>query len=62
MSFVSDASNRVANDTNGRPDVFVRDLQKGTTSLVSVNHTGTGTGNGISFDHMISADGRLLRS
>ena len=34
--FVSAASNLVAGDTNGIPDVFVRDLQAGTTTLVSV--------------------------
>ena len=60
MSFLSVASDLVANDTNGTSDVFVRDLQTGTTSLVSVNHTGTGSGNDSSFDQMMSADGRFV--
>jgi Tol biopolymer transport system component len=34
--FVSEANNLVENDTNGIPDIFVRDLQSGTTSLASV--------------------------
>jgi Tol biopolymer transport system component len=36
VAFTSDASNLVANDTNGIADVFRRDLQTGTTVLVSV--------------------------
>ena len=47
MAFGSDASDLVANDTNGNTnDMFVRDLQLGTTTLVSVNRFGTGSGNG----------------
>jgi len=40
VSFSSDASNLVTGDTNGVPDVFVRDLVAGKTTRVSV-----GTGN-----------------
>jgi Tol biopolymer transport system component len=36
VAFVSAASNLVAGDANGIPDVFVRDLQGGVTTLVSV--------------------------
>src|ERR1041385_3351135 len=36
VAFHSDATNLVAGDSNGSTDVFVRDLQSGTTSLVSV--------------------------
>jgi len=36
VAFISRASNLVPNDTNGIPDVFVRDLITQTTSLVSV--------------------------
>lgn len=39
VTFVSSANNLVANDTNGIADVFVRDLQLGTTRLVSVGAT-----------------------
>ena len=45
VAFDSAASDLVANDTNGTNDVFVRDLQLGTTTLVSVNRFGTGSGN-----------------
>ena len=61
MAFISDASDLTANDTNGTSDVFVRDLQMGTTTLVSVNRFGTGSGNGDSSDApAISADGRFV--
>jgi len=36
VAFTSAATNLVANDTNGIADVYVRDLQAGTTTLVSV--------------------------
>jgi Tol biopolymer transport system component len=58
--FSSDASNLVANDTNGRSDVFVRDLATGVTRLVSVNKAGTGGGNNDSFGAIISANGRYV--
>jgi hypothetical protein len=38
--FVSDANNLVPNDTNGVPDVFVRDLQLRTTVRISVSSSG----------------------
>ncbi len=57
VAFVSAASNLVAGDGNGAQDVFVRDLAAGTTSLVSVNATGTGSGNGASSQPSFSADG-----
>lgn len=47
--FQSDASDLVATDTNGAPDIFVRDLVGGTTTLVSVNVAGTDSGNAGSF-------------
>ena len=50
VAFASDASDLVANDTNGANDVFVRDLQLGTTTLVSINRFGTGSGNDLRFD------------
>ena len=39
VAFVSAASNLVAGDTNNIPDVFIRDLQAGTTTLASVGAT-----------------------
>jgi hypothetical protein len=41
VAFVSEANNLVPNDTNGIPDVFVRDLQAGSTTLVSVGAAST---------------------
>ncbi len=58
--FTSFASDLVANDTNEDGDVFVRDLRLGTTTLVSVNRLGIGSGNGYSLGLQISADGRFV--
>jgi Tol biopolymer transport system component len=60
VAFTSHASDLVANDTNGQPDAFVRDLEKGTTTLVSLNRFGTNGGNGASGDPRLSADGRFV--
>ena len=62
VAFDSAASDLVANDTNGiTNDVFVRDLQLGTTTLVSVNRFGTGSGNSVTrIAPVISADGRFV--
>jgi hypothetical protein len=57
--FVSAASNLVANDTNGRADVFVRDRQLGTTTRVSVTNAGGQLANGAT-DFVVSADGRRV--
>jgi Tol biopolymer transport system component len=40
VAFWSDANNLVSNDTNDRPDIFVRDRTTGTTERVSVSSTG----------------------
>ncbi len=58
--FRSNADDLVPMDADGRYDVFVRDLQKGTTTLVSINQEGTGSGNGNSDYPVISADGRFV--
>src|SRR6266446_5992680 len=60
VAFESEAANLVANDTNGVSDVFVRDLQSGTTTMLSVNSSGAGAGNGASTSPLISADGRYV--
>ncbi len=39
--FTSDADNLVPGDTNGRTDVFLRDLRAGTTTRASVSSNGT---------------------
>ena len=62
VAFVSAAKNLVAGDTNGIPDVFLRDVQLGTTVRVSVgtNPGRVGTANGGSGAPAISADGRYV--
>jgi Tol biopolymer transport system component len=61
VAFSSNASDLTANDTNGgTSDVFVRDLQLGTTTLVSINRFGTGSGNSFSDHPEISPDGRFV--
>ncbi len=59
VAFASDASNLVPDDKNGSTDVFVRDLLKGTTTLVSVSSKGA-EGNRPSYWPFISADGRYV--
>jgi hypothetical protein len=60
VAFTSSADNLVPNDGNRSSDVFVRDLTTGQTTLVSVNNSGTATGNQSSRTPMIGADGRYV--
>ncbi len=57
VAFVSAANNLVPDDTNGIPDVFLRDLQTQTTTLVSV---GARTANRSSESPQITPDGRYV--
>ena len=57
--FDSNANNLVAGDTNGQSDVFVRDLEAGTTTRVSVGND-SGQGAGFSNNGIISEDGRYV--
>jgi len=57
--FDSSASNLVAGDGNGEIDVFIRDLELGTTRLLSVRTNGN-QGNGASYDPSISGNGRFV--
>ena len=59
VAFSSAATNLVAGDTNTSRDIFVRDLQAGTTERVSVGTAGT-QGNNQSNWPSISADGRYV--
>jgi len=59
VAFRSEAYDLVPGDTNGRPDVFVRDLQTGSIERVSVSSSGE-QGNGDSGYPSISADGRFV--
>ena len=55
VAFTSDASNLVAGDTNGRADVFVKNLTTGAITRVSAGTDGT-QGNAESGNARISAD------
>jgi Tol biopolymer transport system component len=59
VAFSSAATNLVPGDTNGRPDIFVRDLVAGTTTRVSVA-TGGGQADDGSFVPSISGNGRYV--
>ncbi|MGH9890934.1 MAG: Calx-beta domain-containing protein, partial [bacterium] len=57
VAFPSTASDLVANDTNGGlRDVFVRNILINSTTLVSTNSTGTGSGNDDSDEPHVTAD------
>ncbi|MCB9891597.1 MAG: hypothetical protein H6833_08115 [Planctomycetes bacterium] len=57
--FSSTSAQLVANDRNDKRDVFVRDLELGSTELISVSTTGQ-QGNGNSNWASISYDGRFV--
>lgn len=59
IAFKSEAFNLVPNDTNGVPDVFVRNRTAGTTQRVSVDSFGNES-NGLSGGPGISADARFV--
>ena len=59
VAFVSLASNLVPGDTNKTADVFVRDVQTGTTRRVNVTSHG-GQANQRSYSVSISANGRYV--
>lgn len=59
IAFTSDASNLVEEDQNRASDVFVRDLQTGETTRVSVSSAGE-EGNNASVGPDISDDGRYV--
>lgn len=61
VAFASANDDLSTEDVNGVTDVFVRDLQANTTTLVSRETGATGTGGGApSIDPAISADGRYV--
>ena len=59
VAFYSLATNLVTGDTNGTFDVFVRDLEAGTTTRVSVGPSGV-QANGDSRHPTVSGDGRFI--
>jgi len=59
VTFTTNATNLVAGDTNGVPDIFVRDRQLGTMERVSVDSNGL-QANGESKESSLSRDGRYI--
>lgn len=59
IAFASDANNLVDGDANGFRDIFVRDLQTGSTEIVSISTSGE-QGNGDCNKVSISGDGRFV--
>jgi Tol biopolymer transport system component len=59
VAFVSQATNLARGDRNRSTDVFLRDLQSQTTTVVSRRAEG-GTANGPSVNPAISAEGRFI--
>jgi Tol biopolymer transport system component len=59
VAFASQASNLVPRDTNGQPDVFLRDLQGGTLERISFA-AGGGDADGASEGPALSSDGRYV--
>ena len=59
VAFQSEATNLITGDTNGTPDIFVRDRTGGTTIRASVSTAG-GQGAGDSYLPSISANGQFV--
>ena len=59
VAFVT-AAGLIPGDANGTNDVYLRDLQTGTLTLVSVNQTGTASAAGASDYPVFSLDGRYV--
>jgi len=60
VAFTSYASDLVTNNTGTGTNIFLRDLQAGTTTLVSVGTDGQTPGNNSSYTPGISTDGRYV--
>ena len=58
--FKSQASDLVPDDNNGVSDVFVRDLVLGQTLLISFSQNGLASGNRLSANPIMGADGRTV--
>jgi uncharacterized repeat protein (TIGR01451 family) len=55
--FASEGTGFGPTDTNGTTDVYARHLDRDVTTLVSANATGTNSGNGPSYDHLVAPAG-----
>lgn len=60
VAFMSQSTNLVAGDTNGRADVYVRDRLTGTTERVSVSSAGVQGNRDSAPGPTLSADGRYV--
>ncbi len=60
LFFASNATNLVATDTNGKIDIYRRDLTNNTTLLISPNAAGTDTSQRDSYRFTISSDGQKV--
>jgi Tol biopolymer transport system component len=60
VAFVSDATTLIDGDTNGQPDVYVKDLGSGKIRRVSVASNGAEATGGASGSPSISADGKTV--
>lgn len=59
--FETTATNLVANDLNGVfDDIVLRDMTSNVVELITVNASGTGTANSVSYDPVISDSGRFV--
>jgi hypothetical protein len=58
VTFVSGCDTLVNNDSNQQQDVFLRDLQTNTTTLISVNQNGVAGGNGEADGFFVSSSVR----
>ncbi|HEY3412594.1 MAG TPA: calcium-binding protein [Armatimonadota bacterium] len=59
IAFFSEATDLVPGDTNNAQDVFLRDMQANTTTLISVSSRGEQANRGA-MDPSVSADGRYV--
>jgi hypothetical protein len=60
IAFRSSATDLVAEPTGGQPNIYLRDLQTGTTMLVTVNRAGTAGGDWRSAGPVLSVDGTVV--
>jgi uncharacterized repeat protein (TIGR01451 family) len=60
LAFASDAQDLGPTDSTFAPDIYVRDLEAGTTSMLSANSAGTDTAGGMSRPLRLSPDGTRL--
>ncbi|MCS0636816.1 hypothetical protein NX801_14335 [Streptomyces sp. LP05-1] len=58
--YASTYTDLVPGDTNGKSDVFLRDLRRGTTTRINLAPGGAQTEGGASYSAQLSADGRTV--